>query len=839
MVVEGILIGLAVNFISAVTKKAAKQIKTFFSEEEWHSILDEAFQNFKESCNENEEKKDEENLIKVFLKFFNDTRTINEFRFVFEGKTEQVDFDLMREIFVEICISKKIEARNFLFFDVMYNVIQNIESLAQKKPAFADLFKIIQLERMIKLQQKRGELSIFSFARQKYLKQLSHHNSKLQFEGIPDLKDKKEITLLGVFVMQRVRESVEVKDYKMLMKEREESQHEYDREDFTGEEIQIKNLLASKKETEKEPEKFDKVFIESDNRHFVILGKPGSGKSTLLKFLLLDSARNHLENHRLSDEFLFPILVEIRKLENAFSKTTQSDYNILDFLYDSMRSQYNLTLPKNFFEQYLENGRALIMFDGLDEVAAESRRVEIKKIISTFVTGYNHKNTVIISSRISGYSRAQFSTTDYRHFTLEDFNEEEMEKFIEKWYHNRLDNPQVAEEKANDLKTAIKKNPRIRELAKNPLLVTIITIIHRYEAQLPDDRLILYDKATEALLYTWDNVKEIIDEQFKFEDKRRFLEKVAFHLQSMEKGDEASTLIDRQEVYNILLDDFCRIFCCDKRQARQLVSDFIDAIRLRAGLLVELAPDRFGFSHKTFQEYFAAKFLAEESTLNYDVDVIINYIENFINSSFWQETLLLAIRALPNKQALKVLEHILRNDPSGIEAHLFNRHYFVMKFLAEQGRWLENREFLQKQAGDFFYFSWNEGKDRSYYDNKTWKRFREWLKTVSDTQAHSILTEKLLFLAEDEKQDGGLRRACADAVGSLGVKDKAVEILLSLAEDEKQDGGLRRYCADAVGRLGVKDKAILILIDLYQNENDKTTSEGRLIYNSLWDFSAI
>jgi HEAT repeat protein len=382
-----------------------------------------------------------------------------------------------------------------------------------------------------------------------------------------------------------------------------------------------------------------------------------------------------------------------------------------------------------------------------------------------------------------------------------------------------MTNEAEADEKAGDLKKALENKPRIRELAKNPLLLAIIGIIHRYEAQLPEDRLVLYDKATEALLYTWDNVKEIIDEKFKPEDKRRFLEKTAFHLQSVEKGDEAGTVISRDELYEILFPDFREIFCCDNRKAKALVNEFLETIRLRAGLLVESAPGLYGFAHKTFQEYFAAQWIANEAMLNFDLDIMIQHIDTFIDNAFWQETLLLELRALPNKQARKVLEHILNRDPKGIEAHFYHNHYFVLKFIAEQGRWLNDRDFVQNRIDDFFDFSWNDGKERSYFDNKTWRRFQDWAAAVSDSLARSILSEKLLPLAEDKKQSGSLRCDCAQELGNLGYKEKAIiERLLTMAEEKKQDGYLRRYCAQALGNLGYKEKAASILLNMAEDE---------------------
>ena len=51
------------------------------------------------------------------------------------------------------------------------------------------------------------------------------------------------------------------------------------------------------------------------------------------------------------------------------------------------------------------------------------------------------------------------------------------------------------------------KHGAIRELAQNPLLLTIIALVHRIEADLPDERVLLYRKCAETLLSTWHNYK--------------------------------------------------------------------------------------------------------------------------------------------------------------------------------------------------------------------------------------------------------------------------------------------------------------------------------------------
>ena len=125
-----------------------------------------------------------------------------------------------------------------------------------------------------------------------------------------------------------------------------------------------------------------------------------------------------------------------------------------------------------------------------------------------------------------------------------------------------------------------------------------------------------------------------------------------------------------------------------------------------------------------------------------------------------------------------------------------------MKFIAERGEWLNNGNFLKKQVDNFFSFSWNDGKSRSFEGNKHWQRFIRWVSSVKDSSVSSILKETLLSIAKDECLDGWLRRSCIDAVGKSGVKDnQVVTRLLTLAEDEMQYDVLRGFCAEAIEKL--------------------------------------
>lgn len=72
------LTGVAVNFLSLISKKAVKGLKALFSEDELKSVLNQAFLEFKESYIKEDGSKDEKVLLEVFNEFFSDEKTMSE-----------------------------------------------------------------------------------------------------------------------------------------------------------------------------------------------------------------------------------------------------------------------------------------------------------------------------------------------------------------------------------------------------------------------------------------------------------------------------------------------------------------------------------------------------------------------------------------------------------------------------------------------------------------------------------------------------------------------------------------------------------------------------------------
>jgi HEAT repeat protein len=527
----------------------------------------------------------------------------------------------------------------------------------------------------------------YQVARRRYLQQLANWYDDVKFLGISvaGQEDTKSEKLLQIFVMPDVKQRAESR--------RGEPFSPFDdvddglpdaiasrQTDLITEQRQLASLLKQAGKTFPA----EALLQQSRSQRCVLLGAPGSGKTTLMSYFAVAFATEETPvNLGLVGEHL-PILVRIRDWVRS-THTHLLDY-VRWFATDKLAVK---DLPPGFFEHWLEAGKALILLDGLDEVASDSRRDEVVNQIECFLQqeAYRH-NPTIITSRPAGYKQAYFRTEEFPHYDLQPFDPAKIDQFIQNWYDNRFRDREESQRRQQTLKKALSERDRIQVLAKNPLLLTIIALIHRYEAYLPRDRHQLYNRAVETLLTNWDANKDL-DYQWplaylKRDAVRRMMEQLAYWIHSYgSAGDaEGGTLIDRDKLINQLGQFISEEAGIKRYQANEEAKRFLDYIRNRTGLLNEQGQDCYAFVHKTFQEYLCAQEIKYRADEEYDLELILTPIREHLHEPHWEEVLLLLIAQQPKKRVAKILEQILAH-PAPYEQWLHRNLFFAAACLAE------------------------------------------------------------------------------------------------------------------------------------------------------------
>jgi len=406
-----------------------------------------------------------------------------------------------------------------------------------------------------------------------------------------------QLKLWKIFIPQNVRESQEFlpqvheipKEYRQRLKETGELEEDISSEQLEGLrrryfEQQIRSVLD---------------LVEDKNyKYLVILGDPGSGKSTLLQYIALQWAE-------LLPKYLplypIPLLIELRTYVRNYDANKCNDF--LDFL-EKGRGVV-CRLPKPELDAKLQNGDAIVMFDGLDEVFDPAKREEVITDIHRFTNDYKNVR-VIVTSRVIGYKPQKLRDAEFYHFMLQDLEEEQVEEFIQRWHKLTYQDEAEKVRKRERLKRAIKDSPAIEQLSGNPLLLTMMAILNRHQ-ELPRDRAELYNQASRVLLQQWDMERALVDAKLDrmtidYQDKQAILRRVAFFMQGNKEG-LAGNLIPGDALEEIIRDSLKSM---DINDARTVARALIEQLRNRNFILCFVGAGYYAFVHRTFLEYFCA-----------------------------------------------------------------------------------------------------------------------------------------------------------------------------------------------------------------------------------------
>jgi HEAT repeat protein len=649
----------------------------------------------------------------------------------------------------------------------------------------------------------------FQVAKAQYLKQLARRVDDVKFVGIavPGEEVEKQEVLAQIFVMPDVRE------------ERSKGMtHDIDYgcaidsapDDLPAEEYQRLVSYVRQKDLQQEqrawamrdrstPRIPAQKVINLAQKKAVVLGAPGSGKTMLASYfalMLCETAQSDPTQIGLEkDADYLPVMVRIRDW------ILQPNMGLLEYLRSNAEASLACKeLPTGFFEHWLERGRALILLDGLDEVVDEAQRRKVAEQIETFLHQYQD-NPAVITSRPAGYRWDFFDLDEFPHYTLESFDDKQVATFIEHWYDSRLkDDKAQADRRKADLQKAFARNERIRLLAKNPLLLTIITLIHRYQAELPRQRYKLYEKAVETLLTSWHSGKEIkLYSQvllfLKSDDLLYILKKLAYwiHTQGSTGETEGGTLIDKDELIQKLGEDIKTLTSCKPHEAKGEAKRFVDFIQKRTGLLNKQGRDRYAFVHKTFQEYLTAEEIYDIDASGEDTEIIWRHFREHLHDQHWREVLLLLVSKLTGKKAQKAIQTVLDGN-SKYEQWLHRDLLFAGWCLTEDPYRL--KPVAPDLVGDILgRLVGLEVENPDRIGSKIRGEVGNILRCFGETTVEKIVWEKLQ--AQGDRID--LFRLLGFQL-ALGQEVEAIDILLSLLVDK--DRNLRASAASALGQIG-------------------------------------
>ena len=391
---------------------------------------------------------------------------------------------------------------------------------------------------------------------------------------------------------------------------------------------------------------------ESDVRKVLLYGNPGSGKTCIGKVIAHKWARKEM----MQEEFTAIYVVPMRRLNVAKAKGTREEALeevIAHTCFKQKESDVEFEELKTQVSDDLHMSSTLLIFDGLDEAndlarerisVAEERSCKLLMLTRPYNLREMHERVDI-------------------QFECLGFNDDQLRNFIKK---------ELREDEALELTESLFENRAIWEMAHIPVAAHILCSISKRR------RIAIGDMRKKATMFRicdhmanflWKRFankpqSDTIDKTIFFND----LEKIAF--EALRSG---HLLIEEE-----LVESYAR-------QTSKLMRE--------SGFLVcALEDNEYQFSHKTFQEFFAGRYIAkclqEESWRNK------RQVESFIQRGKYIEryalTISFAMHALTKackEDALKDMFSVLDEQPVellGVQ-HLFAKMRVLEACLGEAG----------------------------------------------------------------------------------------------------------------------------------------------------------
>ncbi len=301
-------------------------------------------------------------------------------------------------------------------------------------------------------------------------------------------------------------------------------------------------------------------FPNSTLKRAVVVAGAGFGKTTLLTAIA----------HRLSSTLWLPVLVPLPEL-------AESGETILEFLKEEVNRKFDVQV---LWDYYCDNGRAVILFDGLDELTPRDRR-RVLHLIGNFSSRHPEVPWLLTVRDAKALSAPVEANT----LRLDVLDYKQIHELATA-YREVGSSVDVSE-----LLSQIQAYPDLALLTRIPLFLALLLATTRTSEPLPRRRSDLIERYLYVVLHP-DEYKPSLPVVLDPTELREVAERLAFT--ALEQG---KTSLTEVEITQILR----------PAEYKLSTSQYIEALQICG--IVRRSVERLSFAFPVVQEYLAAKYL--------------------------------------------------------------------------------------------------------------------------------------------------------------------------------------------------------------------------------------
>ena len=381
--------------------------------------------------------------------------------------------------------------------------------------------------------------------------------------------------------------------------------------------VHLSDWLGGLDQSDVKPFKIEELFFDhSKELRFLVRGLPGGGKTTLMHYLGHRFATLGAEGKA----EIIPVYSRLRDFSCTKRTLEEFVYEQIDADCDGSEMCEMLCGRRRFLERSM-----VLLLDGLDEIEEPETDQKIAGLLDQFVRSHPRCN-VIVTSRPIGLRKEDYPR--YRLLDLLPLSPKMVDDYLDRWFAGS--NDQIAK-----LQQIFKDKPRIRSLAANPFLLSMICYTFEQEGkeELVERRSQLYQNCTRYLLQRPYDPKNGRRPGIEFEQALEILKELSLRFFLWQEADFAV--------------DHVNVIGEHHPAAAELgkTDEFLDRLQRQSGL-VQRAKEGFTFVHRSLWEYFTALALLDKKR-----DFVIRQAAN----PDWEEVVRLYAGLLPRDSDVKAL----------------------------------------------------------------------------------------------------------------------------------------------------------------------------------------